>query len=151
MTASAYYPRQSRPHQKFDKSMSTVAADFRHLAPVVLAAALHGAGTRVCRPIDRFELDLPAPAFPVVTALLGRLGAALLETSTDGGWTRLVGHLASEVVPDVMSRLPDLTGGEGVLVSALDHHDPVPGPPPQRRRRGPDPLDREAWFRGVPR
>ena len=25
MTASAYYPRQSRPHQKFDKSISTVA------------------------------------------------------------------------------------------------------------------------------
>lgn len=151
MTASAYYPRQSRPHQKFDKSMSTVAADFRHLAPVVLAAALHEAGTRVCRPVDRFELDLPAPAFPVVTALLGRLGAALLETSTDGGYTRLVGHLPSEVVPDVASRLPDLTGGEGVLVTALDHHAPVHGRPPRRRRRGPDPLDRAAWFRGVPR
>jgi ribosomal protection tetracycline resistance protein len=151
MTASAYYPRQSRPHQKFDKSMSTVAADFRHLAPVVLAAALHEARTRVCRPIDRFELDLPAPAYPVVTALLGRLGASLLETSTDRGYTRLVGHLPSEVVPDVASRLPDLTGGEGVLVTALDHHAPVRGQPPRRRRRGPDPLDRAAWFRDVPR
>lgn len=151
MTASAYYPRQSRPHQKFDKSMSTVAADFRHLAPVVLAAALNEARTRVCRPVDRFELDLPAPAYPVVTALLGRLGASLLETSTDRGYTRLVGHLPSEVVPDVASRLPDLTGGEGVLVTALDHHAPVRGQPPRRRRRGPDPLDRAAWFRDVPR
>ncbi|CAN5576710.1 TetM/TetW/TetO/TetS family tetracycline resistance ribosomal protection protein [soil metagenome] len=33
MTASAYYPRQSRPHQKFDKSMSTVAADFATSRP----------------------------------------------------------------------------------------------------------------------
>ena len=151
MTASAYYPRQSRPHQKFDKSMSTVAADFRHLAPVVLAAALHEARTRVCRPVDRFELDLPTPAYSVVAALLGRLGAALLETSTDGGYTRLVGHLPSEVVPDVASRLPDLTGGEGMLVTALDHHTPVRSQPPRRRRHGPDPLDREAWFSDVPR
>ena len=29
MTSSAYWPRQSRPHQKFDKSISSVAADFR--------------------------------------------------------------------------------------------------------------------------
>ncbi len=151
MTASAYYPRQSRPHQKFDKSMSTVAADFRHLAPVVLAAALHEASTRVCRPVDQFELDLPAPAYSVVAALLGRLGAALLETSTDGGHTSLVGHLPSEVVPDVASRLPDLTGGEGVLVTSLDHHAPVRGRPPRRRRHGPNPLDRAAWFRDVPR
>jgi len=151
MTASAYYPRQSRPHQKFDKSMSTVAADFRHLAPVVLAAALREARTLVCRPVDRFELDLPASAYPVVAALLGRLEAALLETSTDGGYTRLVGHLPSEAVPDVASRLPDLTGGESVLVTALDHHAPVSQLPPRRRRRGPDPLDRAAWFRHVPR
>ena len=151
MTASAYCPRQSRPHQKFDKSMSTVAADFRHLAPVVLAAALDEARTRVCRPVDRFELDLPAPAYSAVAAMLGRIGAALLETATDGGHTRLVGHLPSDVVPGVVSRLPDLTGGEGMLIAALDHHTPVRGKPPRRRRHGPDPLDREAWFRDVPR
>ncbi|MGL5862223.1 MAG: hypothetical protein ACRCY9_13310, partial [Phycicoccus sp.] len=32
MTESGYCPRQSRPHQKFDKSISSVAADFRLLA-----------------------------------------------------------------------------------------------------------------------
>lgn len=36
MLTPAYYPRQSRPHQKFDKPMSTVAADFRHLSSEVL-------------------------------------------------------------------------------------------------------------------
>ncbi len=96
----------------------------------------------MCRPVDQFELDLPAPAYSVVAALLGRLGAALLETSTDGGHTSLVGHLPSEVVPDVASRLPDLTGGKGVLVTSLDHHAPVRGQPPRRRRHGPNPLDR---------
>lgn len=151
MTSSAYWPRQSKPHQGFDKSISTVAADFRHLAPVVLAAALDEARTRVCRPVDRFELDLPEHAYPALAALLGRLGAVLLETSTAGGYARIVGHLASASVPEVTSRLPDLTGGEGVLVTALDHHARVVGPPPRRDRHGPDPLDREAWFRDVPR
>ncbi|MFB9311921.1 elongation factor G [Nocardioides plantarum] len=151
MTSSAYWPRQSRPHQRFDKSISTVAADFRHLAPVVVAAALAGARTRVCRPVDRFELDLPETAYAAVAGLLGRLGAVLLETATSGGYARLVGHLPSTAVPDVAARLPDLTGGEGVLVTGLDHHAPVAGVAPRRRRHGPDPLDRAAWFRDVPR
>ena len=152
MTESAYFPRQSKPHQKFDKAISSVAADFRHLAPVVVAAALAAAGTRVCQPVDRFELDLPDEAFPSVASLLGRLGAVLLETSAAGGYTHVAGHLPSAVVPTVTARLPDLTSGEGVLASRLDHYAPVPaGPPPTRRRTGPDPLDRTAWFREVPR
>jgi len=38
MTESGYWPRQSKPHQKFDKSISSVAADFRNLAQVVVMA-----------------------------------------------------------------------------------------------------------------
>ncbi len=152
MTASAYYPRQSRLHQKFDKSMSSVAADFRCLTPVVFFAALAQAGTRVCRPVDRFDLELPDEAFGPVAALLGRLGATTLETSSAGGYTRLVGHVPAAAVPDLASRLPDLTSGEGVLTTRLDHHAPVADArPPARRRTGPDPADREAWFRDVPR
>jgi ribosomal protection tetracycline resistance protein len=151
MTASAYYPRQSRPHQKFDKSMSSVAGDFRHLAPVVLMAALREARTTVCHPVDRFELDLPEQAHGQIAALLGRLGAVVLEATGAGAYTRLVGELPSARVPDLAARLPDLTGGEAVLVTRFDHHAPVPGQPPTRRRRGPDPADRDAWFRDVPR
>ena len=81
MTESKYFPRQSKPHQKFDKSISTVAADFRYLTPVVLFAALAEAGTRVCRPVDRFDLELPDEVFGPVTALLGRLGGTTLETA----------------------------------------------------------------------
>jgi ribosomal protection tetracycline resistance protein len=170
MTSSQYSPRQSKPHQTFDKSVSSVAADFRNLAPVVVAAALRGAGTRVCQPVDRFDLDLPGHAQPAVTALLGRLGAVLLETSTDsgphagtggglgsdggdgGGYVRLGGHLATAAVPALAAALPDLTGGEAVLVTRFDHHAAVEGgQPPVRARCGPDPADRAAWFRDVPR
>jgi ribosomal protection tetracycline resistance protein len=152
MTSSAYWPRQSKPHQKFDKSVSSVAGDFRHLAPVVVMAALAQARTVVCQPVDRFELDLPDRAHGPVLALLGRLGAVVLEAGGSRGYPRLVGDLPSARLPDLASRLPDMTGGEGVLVSRFDHYAPVTGrEPPSRRRRGPDPADREQWFREVPR
>lgn len=152
MTESQYFPRQSKPHQKFDKSISSVAADFRHLAPVVVMAALAQAGTRVCQPVDRIEVELPEEVYGPTAALLGRLGAAILETSTAAGYTRLVGHLPSAQVPRLAARLPDLTSGEGVLTNRLDHHAPSTGAqPPAHSRTGPDPRDRAAWFRDVPR
>ncbi len=152
MTSSQYFPRQSKPHQKFNKAISSVAADFRNLAPVVVAAALRRAGTRVCQPVDRFDLDLPRPAHGPVTALLGRLGALILDTGTTGGYVRLAGHLPSAQIPRLAAALPDLTTGEGVLVTRFDHHAAITAvPPPVERRRGPDPADRDAWFRAVPR
>ncbi|MGI8900272.1 MAG: GTP-binding protein, partial [Nocardioides sp.] len=152
MTESGYFPRQSKPHQKFDKSISSVAADFRNLAPVVVMAALAQAGTRVCQPVDRFELELPDEVFGSVAPLLGRLGASTLDTAAAGGYTRIASHLPSAAVPDLASRLPDLTRGEGVLVRRLDRPAPVTASRlPSRRRTGFDPLDRTAWFRHVSR
>lgn len=151
MTESGYYPRQSKPHQTFDKSISSVAADFRNLAPVVVMAALAQARTRVCEPVDRFELELPEGVLGPVTALLGRLGAATHEASAAGDRVLLAGDLPARAVPDLTARLPDLTRGEGVLGTRLDHHAPVADHPPARRRTGSDPRDRVTWFRDVPR
>ncbi|XVV14915.1 GTP-binding protein [Actinoplanes sp. CA-131856] len=152
MTSSQYWPRQSRPHQKFDKSISSVAADFRNLAPVVVAAALRESGTRVCQPVERFDLNLPPRTFDAVAALLGRLGAVIDDTATTGGYLEVGGTLPSSHVPEVVAALPDLTGGEAVLTTRFDHYAPVTGDtPPVLRRRGPDPSDREEWFRAVPR
>ncbi|WP_018156866.1 elongation factor G [Demetria terragena] len=151
MTESGYWPRQSRPHQKFDKSMSTVAADFRLLAPVVLAAALAQAGTRVCRPIEAYELEVPEGALGSVTSLIGRHGGSVLTSHITGDHLGLSGHLPSGEISALTARLPDLTAGEGVWISRLDHFAPAPRPEPSRPRKGPDPLDREIWFRDMPR
>ena len=152
MTASQYAPRQSRPHQKFDKSISSVAADFRNLAPVVITAALRRAGTRVCQPVERFDLDVPGHTLDRVAALLGRLGAVVHDTSPADGYTELSGTMPSSRVPQVVAALPDLTGGEAVLTTGFDHYAPVTGGElPVLHRRGPDPADREVWFRAVPR
>ena len=152
MTFSQYWPRQSKPHQKFDKSISSVAADFRNLAAVVVTAALRRAGSRVCQPIERFEVDLPQHAVDPVLALLGRLGAVIRDTVAAGGYLEVSGDLPSARIPQVVAALPDLTGGEAVLTTRFDHYAAVTGEePPVLPRRGPDPGDREAWFRAVPR
>lgn len=152
MTFSQYWPRQSKPHQKFDKSVSTVAADFRGLAPVVVTAALCQAGTRVCQPVERFDVNLPHHTVDPVLALLGRLGAIIDDTATAGGYLEVSGTLPASRVPRIVAALPDLTGGEAVLTSRFDHYAAVTGDdPPVLPRRGPDPGDRQAWFRAVPR
>ncbi|RZU48709.1 ribosomal protection tetracycline resistance protein [Krasilnikovia cinnamomea] len=152
MTSSQYWPRQSKPHQKFDKSISSVAADFRNLAPVVVTAALREAGTRVCEPIERFDVNLAHHTVDAVMGLLGRLGAVVHDTSAAGGYLEVSGALPSSRVPQVVAALPDLTGGEAVLTTHFDHYAPVTGEdPPVLPRRGPDPGDREGWFRAVPR
>ena len=86
------------------------------------------------------------------TALLGQLGALVIDTETTVGYVRLAGHLPSAQIPRLAAALPDLTGGEGILVTRFDHYAPMSGQrPPTQRRRGPDPAERESWFRTVPR
>src|SRR5207249_10731945 len=60
MTHAAYSARHSHAHQKFNKSMSSTAGDFRGLTPLVLMSALKQAGTVVCEPIHHFHLEIPA-------------------------------------------------------------------------------------------
>ena len=151
MTRSAYWPRQSAMHASFSKGMSSVGADFRLLAQVVAMAALDRAGTRVCEPVERFDLEVPLDVLGGVVALLGPLGG-LIESSTGGDdVVRLVGTIPSAQLAGVVRALPDLTGGEAVLVHRHDSYAAVSGRPPERRRHGVDPRDRETWFREMPR
>ncbi len=152
MTSSQYWPRQSHAHQKFNKAMSTVAADFRHLAPVVVHAALARAGTRVCQPVDAFELEVPEAALPVVLAALGQLGARVTGSQPRPGWVELSGVIRSADVHGFSRNLPDLTSGHGILTTGFHRYEAIDGgEPPTRTRRGPDPLDRVGWFRDHPR
>jgi ribosomal protection tetracycline resistance protein len=155
MTDSGYWARQGHAHQKFNKAFSSVAGDFRNLGQVVVAAALRQAGTTVCEPVDRFDLEVPTAAMGGVLSLLGRLGGIVLTThpgdpATDQP-TRLEGDLPAVQVRALTSQLPDLTGGEAVLTNRLDHYAPVTAESPTRVRVGPDPADRGEWFRAMPR
>ncbi|WP_206050630.1 elongation factor G [Nocardioides speluncae] len=151
MTDSGYWARQSHAHQKFNKAFSSVAGDFRNLGQVVVTAALRQAGTTVCEPVDRIDLEVPTTVLGAVLALLGRLGGVVLTTHPGDGVTRLEGDLPATQIRALTSQLPDLTGGEAVLANRLDHYAPVTTEPPVRRRVGPDPADRRRWFREMPR
>jgi ribosomal protection tetracycline resistance protein len=151
LTRTGYYPRQSHMHQKFNKNFSSVGADFRNLAPVLIHEALRLAKTVVCEPVETFHLEIPAGALPAVTVAVARLSGLITDTTAASGALALAGTLPTRSVQPLLAQLPGLTSGEGVFTAEVTHYVPVAGPPPARRRTGPDPLDREVWFRARPR
>ncbi len=146
MTHSGYAARQSSSHGGFDKSMSSTAGDFRDLTPLVLTTALARAGTEVLEPLHRFRLEVPAGSAGAVLAALARLLALPSEQTTHGAWTVIEGAIPAAQIDALERRLPSLTGGEGLLESAFDRHEPVRGAPPERARTGRDPRDRREYL-----
>ena len=151
LTHTGYWPRQSAMHQKFNKNISSVAADFRNLAPVLIHEALQHAGTVVCEPVETFDLEIPASALPAVTMTIARLSGLITGTSPAEAALALTGTIPTRSVQPLLAQLPEQTSGEGVLTSEVTHYSQVTGPPPARARIGPDPLDRQGWFRAHPR
>src|SRR3984957_1035267 len=153
LTHTGYWPRQSAMHQKFSKNVSSVGADFRNLAPVLVHDALRQARTVVCEPVETFQLEIPVGALPVVTVTLARLAGLVTGTEADGATAALTlpGTIPTRNVQPLLAQLPEQTSGEAVFTSEVTHYTPVTGPAPVRPRIGPDPLDRETWFRARPR
>jgi len=146
VTHSGYWARQSFGHADFTKSISSTAADFRCLAPLVLMTALGPARTTVCEPVHRFELELPEDAYAPALAMLPALRAVPLETAQRGTQLVVRGTVPALTVHAFQMRVPDLTRGEGLLTTRLDHFRPVDGPPPVRVRTDDDPTDRETYL-----
>jgi ribosomal protection tetracycline resistance protein len=151
MTHSGYWARQSRAHGSFDKSMSSTAGDFRLLTCAVLMRALRRAGTTVCEPVEFFTLDLLPEQVPALLSELARCEADVTRTELDDRDARLEGVIPTRMTDFVQQRLPDLTSGEGVWESRLDHYRAVRGAPPQSPRVGVDPGDWAAYTKAHPR
>ena len=132
LTATGYYPRQSHAHATFDKSMSSTAGDFRLLTPMVLGRALAVAGTAVLEPIHRFRLELPAELLGPILPVLAGFGAIPHTPITHGPLGVIEGDVPAARVHELLTRLPGLTHGEGVLETVFDHYEPVRGAPPER-------------------
>lgn len=124
--------------------MST-AADFRQLAPLVLASALQWAGTIVCEPVSRFALDAPVEAMGAMLTLLGQSEAAIAVSDVTEGEAVIRGTLPTRLVQSVQRQLPDLSGGAATLEATFDHYAPVIAGP-VRKRIGPDLFDRAAYL-----
>ena len=124
-------------------------ADFRDLTPMVAQAALERAGTVVCEPMHRLELELPADTLGAVLPALTKLGATPGAPLMRGTTCLIEGEIAAARVHRLHKELPALTSGEGVLETEFSRYRAVRGPAPQRPRTLPDPLDRKAYLRHV--
>jgi ribosomal protection tetracycline resistance protein len=129
----------------------TTARDFRLLTPLVLAAALSRAGTKVCEPVHHFRLELPADALGPVSDVLARLRALPGAPAGDGSWYLLEGEIPAGRVHELQQRLPGLTRGEGVLEFAFARYQPVRGTSPRRPRSDHDPFNRKEYLLQVVR
>ena len=112
----------------------STAADFRKLTPLVLRQALERAGTVVCEPVVRATLEIPGDAIGGVAAALMRLGSSVAAPSQHGGLARIEAILPALAAQELQRRLPELTGGEGVLESRFAGYQPVSGDRPIRPR-----------------
>jgi ribosomal protection tetracycline resistance protein len=149
MTHAGYWGKHGLGHQYFNKSMSSTGEDFRKLTPLVLARALDAAGTVVHEPIDWFRLVVPVDSLEQVGAALRSLRAITSERTMRGADCIVAGTIPAGNVHGMRRRLPDLTRGEGIVEAEFDHHAPVAGEPPERRRIGLDPFDRIEYLKRL--
>lgn len=151
MTHSGYWGRHSIGHAAFTKSISSTAADFRYLTPLVLMTALLRAGTLVCEPMHRFQLEAPEAAQRAVLTALPAFRAVPLATRASRTGLLIEGMLPAGRVHELFQQVPDLTRGEGSLTTAFDSHQPVVGPSPERPRTDDDPTDPDRYLRVTAR
>jgi len=130
MTRCAYPSADGPPSTRGSLAMPS---DYEGLTPLVLRQALEQAGTVVCEPMLRAEVELPAAAVGAVMAAVHRLGGSVEPPGLEGRAASLVALVPAARVNELQRLLPGLTGGEGVLESALAGYRPVTGEPSQRR------------------
>ncbi|CAN5716055.1 TetM/TetW/TetO/TetS family tetracycline resistance ribosomal protection protein [soil metagenome] len=130
-------------------SPTSTAGDFRKLTPLVVMQALAAAGTEVCEPIQRLDLDIPQDTVGAVCGALIKARGTIQETYPDGAFHRVVCEIPTAEIPAIGQQLPRLTRGEGNWESTFLRYEPVSGDPPARNRVGPDPTNRTHYLTEV--
>jgi ribosomal protection tetracycline resistance protein len=149
LTHVGYYPKRSLGHAHFHKALSSTGADFRNLTPLVLMTALARAGTQVCEPMHRFELEAPSDVLVEITSALAKLGAVAVMPVARGATYLLTGEVPAVHVHALQQQLPALTRGEGVLSCAFARYRPVRGIARRQPRTDFNPLNRKEYLLRV--
>jgi ribosomal protection tetracycline resistance protein len=110
------------------------AGEYRRMTQTTFDEALRNAGTIVCAPYSRFELELPVDMLTAVLAKLTTAGATPDPPELGTTRCRVTGRIPTEVIDAFEQRLPGMTSGRGVFFSEPDGYEPVRGAPPTRLR-----------------
>ena len=132
-------------------SPGTTAKDYRLLTPLVVMDALKQAGTVVCEPIQRFQLEIPVDTYGRFLPVLAHLQANAFAPVMEGSLCLLEGEIPAGRVHELYQQLPGLTRGEGVLETVFSHYAAVAGPAPTRKRTDLNPLNRKEYLLNVGR
>ncbi|WP_275001454.1 elongation factor G [Promicromonospora iranensis] len=101
------------------------ALEVRRTTELVVREAIRRAGTLVCEPTDRFELEAPAETLSAVLGLLGRHGAVPGPPQVTGGLATITGTVPAAEVGALRTGLHAAAHGEGVVETVLDHYAPA--------------------------
>ncbi|MPZ97506.1 MAG: GTP-binding protein, partial [Propionibacteriales bacterium] len=108
------------------------AGEYRRLTATTFREALRRAGTVVCAPVSRFELEIPAAAVSAVLAKLVLAGARPEPAEVGTTRCRLAGTMPTDEVDAFEQRLPGMTSGQSMFFSEPAGYVPVHGVPPGR-------------------
>jgi ribosomal protection tetracycline resistance protein len=111
---------------------ASTAGDFREVTKFLLDGMLAEAGTTVCEPVNRFNVEFPAGTGNAVLKALGEGRADIkgqFSTETTG---YVAGFLPTEAVHGLERRLPGITEGLALFTTEFAEYRPVYGPPPRR-------------------
>lgn len=134
-------------HAGYESAMST-GTDFRRLTPLLIAEALHKAGTKVHEPMVHFELEVPSRLMAGIIQILGKVGATIESTEVPNeGLGLICGLIPVEKANDFERSIPDLTQGEGFFSAEPDGYRIVHGSVPLKTRTDDNPFNKEEYLR----
>jgi ribosomal protection tetracycline resistance protein len=111
---------------------ASTATHFRDVTAFLLDGMLKEAGTAVCEPVNRFDVEFPAGTGNAVLKALGEARSSVkgqFSTETTG---YVSGFMPTEAVHGFERRLPGLTEGLALFNTEFAEYRPVYGPPPSR-------------------
>jgi ribosomal protection tetracycline resistance protein len=129
--------------------VSSVPADYRKLAALVMADAVKDAGTVVCEPIHRFVARVPVDHSGGVIHLLSTNRAEIESSSVTDDMAVIAGTISAASIDAVAMTLPGLTNGKGDMDTRFYDYAPVSGDPPLRRRTDLNPYNRIEYLSRI--
>ena len=126
--------------------MTSVPADYRRLAALVMAEAVVRAGTEVCEPVHCYDLRTPVDCAGACIHLLQSNGADVQASTVADDIANLEGVVPAGTIDAIAKSLPGLSRGRGDFDTRFHGYRPISGVPPTRRRSGLNPYNRREYL-----